>query len=114
MNTPTIYTPEQIIEIAKSIQCGLPDGRWVAARPIGWGGMCLHKRFKAALLVFTGKAAKAQVWGAQRFSTNVSAVGAGVYSDTITIDADYLYNPENFVTAEALAEVFVDQESRVD
>ena len=29
-------------------------------------------------------------------------------------NADYLYNPENFVTAEAVAEVFVDQESRVD
>jgi hypothetical protein len=51
--------------------------------------------------------------GAQRFSTNVSAVGAGIYSDII-IDADYLYNPKNFVTAEAVAEAFVDQESRVD
>lgn len=64
--------------------------------------------------VVTWKAAKAQVWLAQRFSTTVSAVGAGVYSDTIIIDADYLYNPENFVTAEAVAEAFVDQESRVD
>lgn len=64
--------------------------------------------------VVTWKAAKPRVLGAQRFSTNVSAVGAGVYSDTIIIDADYLYNPKNFVTAEAVAEAFVDQESRVD
>jgi len=64
--------------------------------------------------VVTWKAAKPRVLGAQRFSTTVSAVGAGVYSDTIIIDADYLYNPKNFVTAEAVAEAFVDQESRVD
>jgi hypothetical protein len=63
--------------------------------------------------VVTWKAAKPRVLGAQRFSTNVSAVPAGIYSDII-IDADYLYNPKNFVTAEAVAEAFVDQESRVD
>jgi len=75
MNTPTIYTPEQIIETAKSIQCGLPDGRWVAARPLGWGGMCLRKRFKAALLVFTGKADVVR-WIGQPDESNRAAIAA--------------------------------------
>ena len=34
------------------------DGKWVPARPIGWQGW---RRFKAAWLVFTGKA-DAVIW----------------------------------------------------
>ena len=55
MNTPTIYTPESLVHNTKYTQAGLPDGRWVAARPMGWQGICLHKRLHAAWMVFTGK-----------------------------------------------------------
>lgn len=41
------------------VSCGLPDGRWVPARPLGgWG------RWRAAWLVFTGRA-DALVWPGQ-------------------------------------------------
>jgi hypothetical protein len=56
LNTPTIYTPEQVIEDAKHVSCGLPDGRYVAARSLGWQGLCLRLRLRCAWLVFTGRA----------------------------------------------------------
>lgn len=56
MNTPNVYTPEQLrSEPLTNIQAGLPDGRWVAARPMGWQGLCLRKRLRAAWMVFTGR-----------------------------------------------------------
>lgn len=56
MNTPTIYTPEAVVQSAAQGSCGLPDGRWVAARSLGWGGVCLRHRLRCAWLVFTGRA----------------------------------------------------------
>jgi len=57
MSAPTIYTPEEIrSDLMRSNSRGLPDGRWVAARPEGWGGPCLRLRLKCAWLVFTGRA----------------------------------------------------------
>lgn len=56
MNTPTTYTPEQIIANAGRVKAGLPDGRWVEARAEGWSGICLRLRLRAAWLVFTGRA----------------------------------------------------------
>lgn len=56
MNTPTIYTPEQIIANAGTCSTGMPDGRWVEARSLGWQGLCLRKRLRCAWLVFTGRA----------------------------------------------------------
>lgn len=57
MNTPTFYTPEQIrSERMCCVAVGLKDGRWVAARPLGWSGLCLRQRLRAAWLVFTGRA----------------------------------------------------------
>lgn len=56
MNMPTIYTPESLARTTANVQCGLPDGRWVAARPEGWHGLLLRKRLRAAWLVFIGRA----------------------------------------------------------
>lgn len=55
MNTPTIYTPESLAKTTKDMQAGLPDGRWVAARPIGWQGLSLSTRLRCAWMVFTGR-----------------------------------------------------------
>lgn len=57
MTTPTIYTPEQIrSDLMCCVARGLPDGRWVAARPESWAGLRLRFRLKCAWLVFTGRA----------------------------------------------------------
>lgn len=57
MKAPTIYTPEQIrSDITMDVSCGLPNGRYVMARPEGWGGVGLCFRLKCAWLVFTGRA----------------------------------------------------------
>jgi hypothetical protein len=56
MNTPTIYTPESLKRTTENVSCGLPDGRWVAARPAGWSGLCLRKRLRCAWMVFIGRA----------------------------------------------------------
>lgn len=55
MNTPTIYTPESLRRKTEDVQCGLPDGRWVAARPMGWQGLRLRSRVLCAWMVFTGR-----------------------------------------------------------
>jgi hypothetical protein len=56
MNIPTTYTPEQIrSELMTSVTAGLPDGRWVAARPMGWQGLGIKARCNAAWMVFTGR-----------------------------------------------------------
>ena len=53
LNVPTIYTPEQLLD--SNTQAGLPDGRWVAARPLGWQGWSLRTRIQTAWKVFTGR-----------------------------------------------------------
>lgn len=55
LNTPTVYTPEQLKRM-DNCQKEVKPGRWVAARPLGWQGLCLFKRLKAAWAVFTGRA----------------------------------------------------------
>jgi len=56
MNTPSVYTPEQIrSEPLTNIGCLLSDGRNVAARPIGFPGISLRKRLHMAWMVFTGR-----------------------------------------------------------
>jgi len=65
MTTPNTYTPAQVVKLASEVSCGLPDGRWVAARPMGWPGLCLRKRLRAAWLVFTGQADVLQWEGGQ-------------------------------------------------
>lgn len=53
---PDFYTPESLARTTAEVACGLPDGRYVACRPLGWQGIQLRKRFRAAWLVFTGRA----------------------------------------------------------
>jgi hypothetical protein len=55
MNTPTIYTPESLARTTRHCSAGLPDGRWVAARPMGWQGLSLRQRLRCAWMVFTGR-----------------------------------------------------------
>ena len=51
---PNITTVESVIKGAKVNSCGLSDGRWVPARPLGF--LSWQSRWKAAWLVFTGRA----------------------------------------------------------
>jgi len=53
--TPTIYTPESLARTTANVSCGLPDGRYVAARPEGWWGLQLRHRLRCAWMVFTGR-----------------------------------------------------------
>lgn len=52
MNTPNTYTAEQIKHWDIQTETG---GRWIPARPLGYQGLFLWHRLKAAWLVFTGK-----------------------------------------------------------
>jgi hypothetical protein len=54
-STPMVYTPDQLKHMINSVQIGLPDGRWVSARPSGFWGLCLRWRLETAWNVFTGK-----------------------------------------------------------
>jgi len=54
MRYPNIVNADWLIHHGNECQAGLPDGRWVAARPVGF--MSLHSRLKATWLVFTGQA----------------------------------------------------------
>lgn len=52
MKHPSIMRVEDVIKSARTCQVGLPDGRYVPARPLAptfW-------RWKATWLVFTGRA----------------------------------------------------------
>lgn len=56
-------TPEWAKEIANpTCSAGLPDGRWVPARPIGF--QSLRHRIRATWLVWTGQA-DALIWPGQ-------------------------------------------------
>lgn len=62
MRIPNICDVIGVIRTAADAQCGLPDGRYVPARPMAyqsWG-----MRWKAAWLVFTGRA-DALLWPGQ-------------------------------------------------
>jgi hypothetical protein len=60
--TPSIYTLENLVRTANSVQAWLPDGRWVPARPEGFWS--IRYRWKAAWLVWTGRA-DAVIWPGQ-------------------------------------------------
>lgn len=48
-----LWTASRIVRDSKSVSTGLPDGRWVPARPLGW--YSLVPRIKAAWGVFTAR-----------------------------------------------------------
>lgn len=59
---PNICDVVNVVRTASEIQAGLPDGRYVPARPLGWQSWTM--RWKAAWLVFTGRA-DALLWPGQ-------------------------------------------------
>lgn len=60
---PAIRCVTDVVRSARSCYAGLPDGRWVPARPLPWESS-IFGRFKAAWLVFTGRA-DAVTWPGQ-------------------------------------------------
>jgi hypothetical protein len=60
--SPNIIDVCSVVRNASQLQAGLPDGRYVPARPIGW--QSFGQRFRAAWLVFTGRA-DALTWPGQ-------------------------------------------------
>jgi hypothetical protein len=57
---PNILRVESVVKMAGEVACGLPDGRYVPARPLApsfW-------RWRATWLVFTGRA-DALLWTGQ-------------------------------------------------
>lgn len=62
MKYPNILTIASVLESAKHVAVGLPDGRWVPARAEGFASW--RHRLRAAWLVFTGHA-DALLWEQQ-------------------------------------------------
>lgn len=55
MSTPNLWELESLLRHCKEgPACGLPDGRWVPARPLGFES--IGSRLRLAWLVFTGRA----------------------------------------------------------
>ena len=57
-----IHLSEQWVRSLNEAQAGLPDGRWVPARALGF--QSVFTRWRAAWLVFTGRA-DALIWPGQ-------------------------------------------------
>ena len=62
MKYPNIITAASVIKGASEVSCGLPDGRYVPARSLGFQSW--SSRWKATWLVFTGRA-DALIWEGQ-------------------------------------------------
>lgn len=56
MRKPDIRCVTEVVKDAATVSCGLPDGRYVPARSTGWNQLRLFGRWRAAWLVFTGRA----------------------------------------------------------
>jgi hypothetical protein len=54
MKYPALRNADELCSSAKQEQAGLPDGRWVVVRPLGYPSF--RHRCYCAWLVFTGKA----------------------------------------------------------
>lgn len=52
--TPSIRRVEDVIRDAQTMSAGLPDGRWVPARSLGFSSITY--RVRATWLVWTGRA----------------------------------------------------------
>jgi len=53
MKPVNVINADNLVVMANETKTGLPDGRWVAARPIGMDGLLW--RLRCAWRVFTGK-----------------------------------------------------------
>lgn len=56
MRKPDIRCVTDVVRDAETMSAGLPDGRWVPARSYTRSQLCWYGRFRAAWLVFTGRA----------------------------------------------------------
>ncbi len=56
MRKPDIRCVTEVVRDAQTCSVGLPNGRWAPARSLSWNQLRFFGRFKAAWLVFTGKA----------------------------------------------------------
>jgi hypothetical protein len=56
MRKPDIRCVTSVVRDAKECQAGLPDGRWVPARSYASTQLRFFGRWRAAWLVFTGRA----------------------------------------------------------
>lgn len=56
MRKPDIRCVTDVVRNAGEVSCGLPDGRYVPARSYGFNQLRFFGRWKAAWLVFTGRA----------------------------------------------------------
>lgn len=56
MRKPEISCVTEIVRDAQEVSVGLPGGRWVPARSYFRNQLCWYGRFKAAWLVFAGRA----------------------------------------------------------
>lgn len=62
MRDPNIVNAYEFAERAHEVHCGLPDGRWVPARSLGFSSILY--RIRATWLVWTGRA-DALIWPGQ-------------------------------------------------
>lgn len=56
MNVPNVYWIGALLRTANECSSSHPTLGWVPARPLGFQGLCLRARFRAAWMVFTGRA----------------------------------------------------------
>jgi hypothetical protein len=56
MRKPDIRCVTSVVKDAAEVSCGLPDGRYVPARSLSFNQLNPFGRWKAAWLVFTGRA----------------------------------------------------------
>lgn len=56
MNCPHIYWVTELVKQAQTVSSSHPTLGWTPARPVGFYGLCLRYRLRAAWLVFTGRA----------------------------------------------------------
>lgn len=54
-NVPNVLTPLGFLQQAATISYRNKDGSHSPVRPIGFWGLCLRRRLKAAWMVFTGQ-----------------------------------------------------------
>lgn len=56
MNCPNVYWVTELVKLTQTVASSHPTLGWTPARPMGWQGLGLRLRLRAAWLVFTGKA----------------------------------------------------------
>jgi hypothetical protein len=55
MNTPRLYQVSDLVKQTQEVSELHPEAGWIPCRPLGWQGIALRQRLKAAWGVFTGR-----------------------------------------------------------